>query len=951
MLIIAESIMKDCNEQRALYVTAAVTAAVTTASQITEQPVQPVQPVQPEDIKKADQPQSVQSNTQQQLHLPDPFGNMIIVVPKKTIAAEIKESLPGHDVTDTIVTLPVTEVANDYIKSYSQDKLLEHLKKIKKPDQSKAIRADFNKLIPGGIIQLPSEIYFHLSHAANVAMQVACGTPTEEAEEVAEKFQHALALTYAQMNEQFFQVYAECLATAYDAVYEESVKLDRDQFRAALNQNLAKHRVKLAEQGVVQLRVNIIKATGLVFTHEQINQMIKLSPKLPATANNVINVDANSATCTLGTAHTSHNKQIGGDKIGDMEQYSCNKNNKNNKNKYDAARTDNIRIPSLVIQSTKRITQQQVINDVKAKIEYLVNKHNLGEAKTGCNINACHYHLLTSISDNSITGILDEGKNHQRKNLKAILQGAHLYNREVVDKIPKQSLFLVNNVPVNGFGYPLTLDSSNPDIVNEAYLMAVMSQWHMCWESMDEKTQKLVNEIFKDYKEFLQENASPKFFYNYLIENGIKIHEKIKDIKDFIPTLERQLPADSVDEPENKIDLDEQSEPTLERQLPAAPDDQSENEIDSDAQSDIDNKNEKLLVNRNLDEKEKTIILQRLLLFFFKDDSLSNLHYGLTIQAIATSLSALNGGDLYGCKSGNERTGAVNGRAAIIYLCLQSDEYINEKIQYLDEDVRNEYLRLLQNVKKCLLDDSLDGLGIEQLTQHLNEAYDKIKLEDLNITIHSRMDQAARSKLGSSYTKGIIRSTNNSDQVSSGALATTGTSDTQSHKGGAKIIGKAWEGGSKRVKAANVFKGMALAGVGGAGAGAAVAAILLLSALAVPPLIIPIGIGALVGMGLMGGIYLTKYVYNKYAAHMAQKENHRLITEHSQVELQNPNQQGASMINQLQNGDIPRNCQHSKVCVPHYHTTSKQSATSNIIDNNLKQSTTSESIADKSFRL
>ncbi|MFA6302515.1 MAG: hypothetical protein WC627_05205 [Legionella sp.] len=409
----------------------------------------------------------------------------------------------------------------------------------------------------------------------------------------------------------------------------------------------------------------------------------------------------------------------------------------------DAEQTENPRRAATIKLRTeenlnKDLIRQQAfdqlaVSDAEDKIRYLQEKYTLGGNQRQVNDknppNAFVYNLYTTLNKNNPTGLIDEGNNKQTQSAVFILRGAHQYNRNN----PGKSLCLVQNMSVNGWGHELSLNDSNPEVVNEAALMTQMATLHTIYDMLNFNNQSVVRKLFNEYEGFLTSQNSS--FYSYQCNN---------EPNQFIDRM--KLIRKGID-------------------------------------ADIHFVNTSVLT--DVTEHRKAFIdnSKRALAVLFKNEADSHHKNGFTYQALSVFVEKASIG---GCKSANERTQAINGRVAIL-------DFVS--LSKATRDVflsRNIFLKQAEKLKQLsdALESAMEKGNCKDITTNLDKLYESLNLEGYQALV-SFVDQGGHAKLG---TKSWIHNTNSVETVK---MNVKNASSWQAHKGLADYVLKEFCGVEK----------------------------------------------------------------------------------------------------------------------------------------------------------
>lgn len=461
-----------------------------------------------------------------------------------------------------------------------------------------------------------------------------------------------------------------------------------------------------------------------------------------------------------------------------------------------------------------------IVADAVEKLTHLQHKYQLGgESRGNGEIpNAFVYNLYTALNANTPVGWIDEPKNKQSQSAEQILQAAHSYNRQN----PKQPMCLVQNISVNGWGYELSISSSNSDLVNEAALMTHLASLHTVFDGLNEDDKKRVEDLLQIYSQFIN-GSSATSFYRYLKETNS-------------PTNDGKLLLDDV-----LVILDDLKE--KQNTMVSLP-------INKEAQFEQ-------------HRQDFTYNAKIALIDLFKDGAFGHHENGFTYQALSVFVEQSSIG---GCKSANERAQAVNGRVAIFdFVSMDKttrDELLNK---YVSEAEAKRLSDLADTLEASIHDRNTGGIGTS-----LDSLYEALNLEGFQALV-SFIDQGGHAKLG---TKGVMPDTNNSETIKTHV---DNASKWQCHKGLTANVLKEFCGVEKINWGQEVKRMMTAVGLAGAG-GAAVGGVAFGVAfwLGITAAFPPAGIAIAIGIGVAAGVALLASVGSmiyKAATHKSATES------------------------------------------------------------------------------
>lgn len=375
-----------------------------------------------------------------------------------------------------------------------------------------------------------------------------------------------------------------------------------------------------------------------------------------------------------------------------------------------------IRVPSLDVK--EKIKPKDAITDVEVKLAYIREKYHIGESvDEGPNkIKAFTYNLHTALND-----LLEGGKNKQSTGAKYILIGAHNHNKAQLDKarLDNESpvFCLVQNISVNGFGD--SLGNGWNALRNEATLMAEMAMMFNL-VAKDDPQRASVEDAFNAYKSYLSDDKRADYFsQSPQAKDARKAIEEVKT--GWAKTAGRGV-------------VDEQ-----------------------------------------LSTAEQTAESAKLAMKAMMADNLHQSHeHAKLFQAMSIFVEQAS---IAGCKSGNERAQAINGRVAVLdSVASQQNDSIVQKINTVAQ-------------AKTSKEDTKATANLKQV---LDSKYDK-HLQS-GPSIMSTVDQGAASKVNPKKGFAGFYNRNCAEESTLDHLQQAKAGKMQAHKNLTKESGDAWEG-------------------------------------------------------------------------------------------------------------------------------------------------------------
>ncbi|HHT0594147.1 TPA: hypothetical protein ACTXXA_002494 [Legionella anisa] len=525
-----------------------------------------------------------------------------------------------------------------------------------------------------------------------------------------------------------------------------------------LIKELDKARERIFAEAHSILMEEVVKVTGKRLSRKDFEKVkVKhLAEATTATANDILHTDGTlqQATWISGTNNTAHERGI--DTIADRQIVTIALDRD-----YVPSRLQ-IRTPSLDVKED--ISKKAAIDDVSVKLTGLTAKYAIDKVVTGKKIDqdrpvikAFTYNLHTAIND----GLGDRNGNKQSEGARIILSGAHLYNKtqiqkseeeeerirknihlkkkgelsveneeaQVIEVVPAANysanpLCLVQNISVNGFGD--SLGYGGDDLRTEATLMSEMAMLYNLVGENDTQIEK-VKAVFDNYKEFLK-NA-------FAHPEDDLFFSKSKEGKNAIKLIQEIKGAWKDRVVEVKADPVERANAAL-----------------------------KTMMANDLHHQHE---------------------YSKLIQALSVFIEEAS---LSGCKSGNERAQAINGRVAILdHEAAHPPSHIFKIIDALALATPEQVLEQALSLK-----------------QQLDEKYDK-SLQS-GVSLVSDVDQGASAKVNAkketdtrlSWGKRIKiffsnMNRNNAEEPSLIHLSQSKPGDMQAHKELTKQMQESWE--------------------------------------------------------------------------------------------------------------------------------------------------------------
>ncbi|KTD56535.1 hypothetical protein Lsan_2695 [Legionella santicrucis] len=405
----------------------------------------------------------------------------------------------------TTVSLDITQIKElneEYERRYGLDKLnKEQLDKL--------------STVRGSIIPLQQEFHFHLALAVRTYTKVDDRRFPKEQMEIA----HQKAMRRIQ------PLIEQAFADALEKAKEEGALND-----VKLIQELDKARKKISAEAHSILMEEVLKETGQRLSTEDLKKIEKkhLAEKTAASPNDLLHIDQSleQTIWISGSENTAHERLPhlpGAYALADRQIVTLALKEENQRQ----ARLQ-IRIPSLDVK--KNLSMDSAIDDVSVKLLKLADKYSIQDSISANPLGrkAFTYNLHTAINHTLDDWFKD---NKQSWGARAILNGAHLYNKAQLKAKTPQPFCLVQNLSVNGFGDSLGYgwNIGWNKLRNEATLMAEMAMLQNLVGPKDCLAE--IQKVFEYYEQFLTECNGHGENYFSRSEHGQLAIEQIKKIK------------------------------------------------------------------------------------------------------------------------------------------------------------------------------------------------------------------------------------------------------------------------------------------------------------------------------------------------------------------------------------------------------------------------------------
>ncbi|MFJ1268596.1 hypothetical protein ACD661_08535 [Legionella lytica] len=361
----------------------------------------------------------------------------------------------------------------------------------------------------------------------------------------------------------------------------------------------------------------------------------------------------------------------------------------------------------------ENIKPKEAITDVEVKLEHIRKKYDLG---SNVDDGPTGIKAFTYNLHTALNDSLEGGKNKQSQGAQYILTGAHNYNKAQLAQDP--AVFcLVQNISVNGFGDSLGYGWNA--LRNEATLMTEMSMMYNL-VAKDDPQRARVEDAFNAYKEYLgSENRAPYFSQS---PQAKEAKQAIKDVKAGWANVA------------GRGAVDEQ-----------------------------------------LSTAEHTVESAKLALKAMMANNLHQSHeHAKLFQAMSIFVEQAS---IAGCKSGNERAQAINGRVAVLdSVAAHKDDPIVQAINAVAQaKTAKEITAATANLKQAV-DANYDN--------HLQSG----------ASIISAVDQGAAAKVNAKRGFAGLFNRNYAEESTLDHLQQAKAGKMQAHKSLTKESTDAWEG-------------------------------------------------------------------------------------------------------------------------------------------------------------
>lgn len=486
---------------------------------------------------------------------------------------------------------------------------------------------------------------------------------------------------------------------------------------SALISALDKSRKTLTSKAHQFLAQRIVEATGNIPTTEELQKLKHQTELTTATSNDLLHIDHDlgQSTWISGSSVTAHDRGLGKEHLADrqIKHYA-------HTPKSPAIERLQIRTPSLDFKGKsaqgKDISDADKISDVHDKIAALSSKYSMAKTlhTNQAGYQSFTYNLYTAINDR-----LDDfqGTNQQSSGAALILKGAHQYNAQQLNDTNKTPVYcFVQNISVNGFGD--TLDFKGNELNQEATLMTELSLLNnlIADANTGSPMLKRYQAIMEEYKGYLNKPEDKREAFFSQSPEGQKAYQNIQEIKQFWANY--RLPLNTNATPRMQI--------------------------------------------------------QHALKMMLAHDLHCSHNYAKLIQTLSVFTEYASIG---GCKSGNERAQAINGRVAIL--------------DALIHDPKHPVMQALATLNRARANRNEVTAAALQLKQQLDLTYNK-HLQSAAALI-SVVDQGAAAKVNAKKGMSALFNRNYAEESSLDNLHQSKAGSMQAHKGLSKEMTAAFK--------------------------------------------------------------------------------------------------------------------------------------------------------------
>lgn len=677
---------------------------------------------------------------------------------------ELIDGIIGFKTKDTVTVSFDVHSDQEVLKDLQDDfynKLKEALPETMLPEVAQKIITAYEELPKGSIIALYQEYYFHLKGAARTYKETLASLKSEPVIYLKDlDVENAFQATMEFVNEKILEEFAQILANNYRA-NRGNLKIDQ------LNEALDLKRVDLLAEAHELLYRNIRNYhPDEDLVSEAVKKKIKKHAKHiaetnPATGNDVLHITNDGVANFIQNSEiTAHFRARG--KIANKQKIT----HYTNENGEIVANTIRprlqVRVPSLPIK--EHATKEERVKDVVEKLEILNQEYDFSKRLSEQNVDGTSsqfpkvfvYNLYTSIYKARFFPGWDQlgdfwkflrkfgswrkggetGRNVQTRSADDILRGSHIFNMEK-NRTQKNPLFcFVQNIPVNYQGNELTY---TPRLLLFRKILSFIrfpiNYFQVLHPTLHEAT------LMTDMA-FMNTIVNTEYVKGTLFEGDCK--GLIDDYKNYLKEIDKY---------HNKITNILGFK--FISKIPARLTYFSETEYGAKAQKKIENIKKIFRDNTstvNLDKADFTSLVKNTLKILVSHD----LHHTHGCAKLMQTLSVyLENVSISGCKSGNERTLAINGRVLSLDIIARDyPKYRNDNnCQFNHKTFKDEDLKdLMEKFRGFHSSQSFTKENIEdsaiELDRTLGQFFDKY-LEQLGPAVISQEDQHSSSKLQS----------------------------------------------------------------------------------------------------------------------------------------------------------------------------------------------------------
>ena len=225
---------------------------------------------------------------------------------------------------------------------------------------------------------MQQETYFH-AHLIGRIVRIAVdnaeiGAPFGNKDQL---FQQGLNNALLKLDDTIQALQARALVVAYKKNKKEP--FDEEAFQRDLNKELDRARKKILPQIAKEVRVELIKATGIQFDKNITQHLTKeLAKSTSASLNDTVHISKGTGAISyIGVSHnTSHHQQVGDDHVADQVMYSHHL--KEDGLVQALAHRQQVRVPALAIKVLHKFTEKLLDEDEKKYSAKLIEAKKQG---------------------------------------------------------------------------------------------------------------------------------------------------------------------------------------------------------------------------------------------------------------------------------------------------------------------------------------------------------------------------------------------------------------------------------------------------------------------------------------------------------------------------------------------------------------------------------------------